>query len=581
MTRRKWFRKNFKRELLTYFIAISVLPLAFCSLFLIQLFRMKTDRDYRIKDMELAAEVEGRMSELLSSLEALGEEIGANGDIAEALRQEAGISSNAIYRTLYRNTAQLREQAWFELYDGNGICRYSTGTGIYQRSLPVYWGILRLAAEHPGEMALLRPETDAGEGTLLQAARMLLDGEGGVGFLVMNMGTDAFESVLKGVYGGRDRICILDRFLETVYDSGTAGEENIGGVLRDRLLRGIAIDADYKSHDVCIAGIRDTGLYTVLIRQSALTADTVNSMYSVLLIMVAGLLTLCILMAARFSSSLSEPVQVLDRTMNRVRQGDLDARAREDWSTEEMAQLSKNFNSMTANLRDYMERQVEQQKTLNEIQIAMMQAQLNPHFLYNTLDTVKWVAKANHVPEIGILVSRLAKILRASISGEQFTTLREEMQLVESYAEIQRIRFNGRFECVCVYDAEIEDYRLPRLVIQPIVENAVLHGLSECEDGHIRVEAFLEEGGSSPRLVVRVWDDGRGVEQEIIDRLRQGGMEERTGHIGLGNVDKIIRLHYGEAYGIALDRPAAGGTLVTMTFPADRGRADNAEGIGG
>lgn len=569
---RKWVRKNFKRELLTCFIAISVLPLAFCSLFLIQLFRMKIDRDYQIKDMELAAEVEGRVRELLSSLEALGEEINAKGDITEALRQEAGVSSNAIYRTLYRNTDQLREMAWFELYDKSGVCRYSTGTGTYQRSLPVYWGILRLAARNPGEMALLRPETGVGEGTLLQAARVLLDAEGGsVGFLVMNMGADEFESVLKGIYGGRDRICILDRFLETVYDSGTAGEENIGDVLRDRLLRGISIDADYRNHDVCIAAIEDTGLYTVLIRQSALTADTVNSMYSVLFVMVAALLSLCILLAAGLSSRLSEPIQVLNRTMGRVRQGDLEARAGENWSTEEMAQLSKNFNSMTVNLRDYMERQVEQQKTLNEIQIAMMQAQLNPHFLYNTLDTVKWVAKANHVPEIGILVSKLAKILRASISKEQFTTLREEMQLVESYAEIQRIRFNGRFECVCSYGPDVEDYRLPKLVIQPIVENAVLHGLSECEDGHIRVEAFLEGDGPSARLTVRVWDDGRGVEQEVIDRLKQGGMEEHTGHIGLGNVDKIIRLHYGEEYGVAIDRPKEGGTLVTMTFPADRG----------
>ena len=210
-----------------------------------------------------------------------------------------------------------------------------------------------------------------------------------------------------------------------------------------------------------------------------------------------------------------------------------------------------------------------------------MQAQLNPHFLYNTLDTVKWVAKANHVPEIVTLVSKLAKILRAAISKEQFTTLRGEMELVESYAEIQRIRFDGRFECVCNYDEKLADCELPKLVIQPIVENAVIHGLSECEDGHIQVDAFAGGTDRDSVLVVEVRDDGCGIGQEVIDRLNNGGLQERTGHIGLGNVDKIIRLNYGEAYGVKICRPKQGGTLVTLTFPLRKERTADAENTGG
>ena len=100
---------------------------------------------------------------------------------------------------------------------------------------------------------------------------------------------------------------------------------------------------------------------------------------------------------------------------------------------------------MASELKTYMEMQVSQHKKLNEVQSAMMQAHLNPHFLYNTLDTMKWVAKANHIPEIATLAAKLAKILRTSISNAQFITLKEELELVDCYAEIQKIRFQGKF----------------------------------------------------------------------------------------------------------------------------------------
>lgn len=188
-----------------------------------------------------------------------------------------------------------------------------------------------------------------------------------------------------------------------------------------------------------------------------------------------------------------------------------------------------------------MERQVQQQKQLNETQIAMMQAQLNPHFLYNTLDTMKWVAKANHIPELATLAAKLAKILRTSISSAQFITLKEEMDLVECYAQIQRIRFNGKFCFECRLPKELELILVPKLIVQPIVENAVIHGLADCEEGHILVEVY--DGGD--KVVIEVTDDGCGISQEVVDRLNSRSRERLKGHLGFYNVDTIIRLHYG------------------------------------
>ena len=140
------------------------------------------------------------------------------------------------------------------------------------------------------------------------------------------------------------------------------------------------------------------------------------------------------------SNHLSRPIQSLNEAMHEVQNGNLDARVIST-RNDEFGQLSGSFNTMASELKAYMEMQVSQQKKLNEVQIAMMQAQLNPHFLYNTLDTMKWVAKANHIQRSPPLAAKLAKILRTSISNAQFITLKEELELVDCYAEIQRSVF--------------------------------------------------------------------------------------------------------------------------------------------
>lgn len=562
-------KRTFKQELLICFLAVSVLPLAVCSLFLIQLFQMKISRDYQVMDMEQAQEVNGRLERVFGEFETLAQNFSENEMIEEALRQPELGNASEVYRMLYRETKELRGYAWFELYSADGICRYSTGTGTHQKKLEPYWGILRQAKEEPGKMIVSRADAPLDQ-AVLQAAMLIEGEEGSAGFFVINMGAQEFETLLKGTYGGQDSICILDGFLETVYDAGVAAGEDIGNILRERLFHNQPIAEDYGGNSIYLSELEGRGLYTVLLRPQAFTADTVNSMYNVLLVMIAAILVLGISLALSLSNRLSRPIHVLNETMHEVQTGNLDAHMQEDWPTTEFAQMSGNFNYMTADLKEYMEKQVEQQKQLNEIQIAMMQAQLNPHFLYNTLDTVKWVAKANRVPEIVTLVSKLAKILRAAISKEQFTTLREEMELVKSYAEIQRIRFNGKFECLCSYDESLADCELPKLVIQPIVENAVIHGLAECEEGHIQVTAYTEESENMPKLVVTVSDDGCGIEQEVIDRLNSKGLRERTDHIGLGNVDRIIRLHYGDEYGVKISKPEQGGTLVIMLFPMEK-----------
>ena len=161
---------------------------------------------------------------------------------------------------------------------------------------------------------------------------------------------------------------------------------------------------------------------------------------------------------------------------------------------DELGRLTESFNQMTGDLQKYLDDTVQKQKDLNKTTLKLYQTQLNPHFLYNTLDSIKWNARINQVPEIAVLAENLAVILRKSISSRPFITLREELETIESYVEIQKIRFTGRFLYETEIPDQLEDCMVPKMILQPLVENAIIHGLDGCGHGYICIYAFQKEG---------------------------------------------------------------------------------------
>lgn len=565
---KEFIKKSFKRELLACFMLVALVPLVISNTFLIQMFKVKLASDYQKKDMEQAHQIDTKLTELFDGFEVVADCLAEDETIQAALKEAgAGIRSQ-VYSRLYEAAGELRESAQVELYSADGVCQYSTGRGMFHTVLLPYWGILKVSAAHPDEMIIRREKEYAGEtDILLRAAQAIRDeAENCIGFVVISMKAEHFETVLRGAYSSQDGICILNSYWETVYAAGAAEREDIGGVLRRRLLDGEALEKSHHNNSLYISRLGETGLTSVFLRPEVFTEDTTKSMYSVILLMTLAGLLLCIAVAARMSNHLSWPIRVLNHAMHQLQEGNLDTRITSQRS-DEFGQLSESFNTMAKELKGYMDAQVSQQKTLNDVQIAMMQAQLNPHFLYNTLDTMKWVAKANHIPEIATLAAKLAKILRTSISKAPFITLKEEMELVESYTEIQRIRFDGKFCFSCELPQELENCMVPKMIVQPIVENAVIHGLAECEEGNIRVRIVREEN----RLRIQVQDDGCGIDSERMGLLNNREWSRISGHIGLYNVDTIIRLHYGDEYGLHVEKPEEGGTLVVLELPAGKG----------
>ena len=200
----------------------------------------------------------------------------------------------------------------------------------------------------------------------------------------------------------------------------------------------------------------------------------------------------------------------------------------------------------------------------------MLQAQLNPHFLCNTLDTMKWISKINQVPQVALMSTNLADILRFCISPDEFVPLEKELQILGRYVEIQRIRLSDSFTYEQTVPEALLSCMVPKMMLQPLAENAILHGLSGVPDGKLTVEARELEDET---LEIRVCDNGAGLPEALLGPYRPP--EKQTRHLGLFNVDTILKKHYGECFGLRLDNRTDGtGACITARLPVRRRDAE-------
>lgn len=578
---RKWIKKSFHRKLLVCFAVVALLPLLFFGVSLIQTMETKINSDYEKNVTEQAQQIDTGVLEVFGNFETVVENINANRKIVDNINEEDSWSRSKIYLQFYREVSDYREYAQFDLYDRNGKCIYTTRQGDARMELPVYWGILK-AVEDSQDTLILRRAEENDSGVLLYAAGKLL-GRGGTleGYIVISMRTENFEKIILDSGNGKNDVAFLDPYWRTIYDSGSLQTDQI----RHELMSGHKLLGVYRAGELLIQPLGESGLYTVMACPSVFSREVLSSMYRVLTVILTISVLLCVIVASRVGRNMTKPIERMNTAMRTLQEGDLSVRIASD-REDELGQMSRNFNIMANELEQSVQDKVEKQKELNASHIAMMQAQLNPHFLYNTLDTMKWVAKANHIPEIATVAAGLAKILRTSISKRQFIYLKEELELVNCYVDIQKIRFNDKFTYSVEMEERLEECVIPKLIIQPIVENSVLHGLKESEEGNIRVRITGKDGV----LCIEVTDDGCGAPKERMDAINHRRQEQLVGHIGVSNVDTIIRLTYGEEYGIHMEsftsnaeNPTDGqrteeegevhGTKVTLRLPVRYGEA--------
>lgn len=563
---RDWIRRSFRNRIFVTVLLVTLVPMLLCDVFIMQIsMRRSGDILYAQAQSELDIAA-GIIDSALDTVDGVTAKLADSAVIHSVLRR--GGESDLLYQLMYRETGNLSGFAGIDVYDSDGVCIYAGSPGSDAGSLPVYWGALRAARECEGQTM----QTDGGSGLVIARTVRGYDGEI-YGYVLVRIPQSGFGELLGGSFGEQNDMFLLDGTWRQIYCSDNIRADEKISSLRTQLLSGAALGSG--DYNVYLRHNSDTGFTLALRQPKVYTREVMATVYSTCAAMGILCLLLGLLCSWLLSRYLSKPVNELDEAMKRVEKGDYGAElssGRED----EMGRLTASFNRMTREYRQNLERSVQRERELNETELSMMQAQLNPHFLYNTLDSIKWLGVTNGVPQVAAVASGLAVLLRAGISGDRLITLERELELLEKYLDIQSLRFEDRFACEIDVDERFQRCIVPKLILQPLVENSIIHGVANMDGGYIKLSAREESG----TLILCVQDNGVGIPQDVLDWLNDPALDVPGGHLGLKNVDRIVRLYYGGDYGIRAYSTPGSGSRVELCLPMYKEVKGNAEGSG-
>jgi two-component system sensor histidine kinase YesM len=273
-----------------------------------------------------------------------------------------------------------------------------------------------------------------------------------------------------------------------------------------------------------------------------------------------------ILIISLSSREIISSIKKIIEAMQTAQKGDLSVKIAAE-GTDEIADIARTFNNMIAEIRTLMYKVKQATFKQKEAEIRALEAQINPHFLYNTLDSINWMAIEKEEHEISKMLSSLGMILRYSIDkSNKLVTVNEEVEWLKKYIYLQQSRFNYSFS----YEIQIEEYvgnhKMPKMLLQPFIENALIHGLEGVEKGgEIRVKISLED---KKHIAIEISDNGKGIKPEVLLELNKN-LEDNTG-IGVKNVLSRIHMYYGERASWDIKSISEKGTKIFIKLPIEQ-----------
>lgn len=419
--------------------------------------------------------------------------------------------------------------------------------------------------------------------SIVSVVRAVKDPDTGelLGVIIADMLTQAIEERIRDVTLGKSGyVFVQDSAGEIVYAPVNDTVYRIrGGWLQEEpgihVINGERYQLLYTHSNV-------TAWSTVGMFRVGETLEQMESLRKYTIIATSLFIALATVVSLRFSASFVGPISKLRRLMAEAENGNLDVSFDTQCYSGEIRQLGGSFNSMMDKIRELLGMVYKEQRDKREAEIRTLQAQINPHFLYNTLDTIRWMAEEHQAGDIVKLVSALTKLFRVSLSrGREVISLADEMEHVRSYLYIQKVRYEDKLNYRIDVPDALLSLRVNKLILQPLVENAIYHGIKQKRgEGHISLTG-LRRG---KLLILRVEDDGAGMTAEkcaqLNAALRASGNREYDHGYGIFNVNDRIRLSYGKEYGLYYRINEYGGITVELICPAITQHVDEADARG-
>lgn len=305
---------------------------------------------------------------------------------------------------------------------------------------------------------------------------------------------------------------------------------------------------------------------------------TVNEIRKIAIIITITSAFICLLASLFISHRISTPIKNLGRVMKKVESGNLDERFVVH-SKDEIGDLGKGFNTMIGELKKLIQAVKHEEKLKKEAEITALQLQINPHFIYNTLETINSLARKKREPEISRLIVLLGKLLRSSISSfEEKIPIKQEINYIVNYLEIQKVRMREPLNYTISIDPMLDEYLSVKWILQPIVENAIIHGIDPLKSSG-NIEIIGENRGSI--IIFTIKDNGVGLDSLKLQQIRHQlqfsskNLAKYKNKIGIYNVQTRILSHYGSPFGITIDSEVNLGTTVTISIPMEVYDAQN------
>jgi two-component system sensor histidine kinase YesM len=289
------------------------------------------------------------------------------------------------------------------------------------------------------------------------------------------------------------------------------------------------------------------------------------------MILLPGVIGFSIVAAWIISASIYIPIKKLHSVTTTITKNDLQALMTSD-NVDEITELGLSFNIMIGRIRELLAAKIKEQEHLKKVELKALQAQINPHFLYNTLDTIIWMAEANKTDQVIEIVRALSSFFRIALSkGQDWITIRQEIEHVKSYLTIQKMRYRDILDYKLEVDEDILDGTILKLTLQPLVENALYHGIKNKRNGG--TITVCARRADQNVVLLEVQDDGVGFTPYKLARIQEeinNDSDEITlkeSGFGLENVNKRIKLFYGKQYGLSIGSHYLEGTRVTVAIP--------------
>lgn len=287
---------------------------------------------------------------------------------------------------------------------------------------------------------------------------------------------------------------------------------------------------------------------------------------SIYVLVAAILVIVALVLSNLISRNITRPLQQLRDSMARVQEGDFGAAEVEVTSRNEVGSLTRSFNVMTSRIQELMKQNIYEQQQKRKSELKALQSQINPHFLYNTLDSIIWMAEGKKNEEVVVMTASLARLLRQSISNEEEQVpISQEVEYARSYLTIQKMRYKDKLEFQIQVDAQIMGVPIIKLVLQPLIENAIYHGLKYKEGKGLLIVRGYREGENA---VIQIKDNGAGMDEQTLSHIfEKHKVNYRSNGVGVYNVQKRLQLYYGMDYGITYSSRQGEGTTASIVIP--------------